>query len=251
MKNEGQSLNGKVAVVTGGSRGLGAAMSERLARMGATVIVVYREREQVAESFVAGLPGPRAHRAVAADLSSELGVEDLSHDLAEGDPVSILVNNAGRIIRPSEWTSTSFHDASLTFAEHVLAPMLLITAVAPGMKDQGFGRIVNMHTTYAEKGSSAVLAYTAAKAALATVTTAMARELGAFGVTVNGIAPGNMDTEMTRSAGQGVVDWAISTTPAGRLGEPYEVADALEYLISNPFITGAVIPLDGGQRLEI
>ncbi|GAA2160970.1 3-oxoacyl-[acyl-carrier protein] reductase [Humibacillus xanthopallidus] len=250
MTNDLQ-LTGRTAVVTGGTRGLGAAMSERLASAGAAVIVVYREQSDIAEKFVADLPGPGVHRAVQADLSDKAAVENLAAELAVGDAISVLVNNAGRILRPSEWSAATFADSATTFAEHVIAPILLIKAVAPGMKDQGFGRIINIHTTYADKGSSAVLAYTAAKSALATVTTAMARELGAHGITVNGIAPGNIDTEMTRSAGQGVVDWAISTTPAGRLGEPSEVADALAYLVNNPFITGAVIPLDGGQRLEI
>ena len=244
-------LEGKIAVVTGGSRGLGRAMSERLAAAGASVRVIYREQSDIAEKFVGGLPGPGAHLAIACDLSDPAQVEQLAVELQSGETISVLVNNAGRIIRPSEWSATSFVDASATFAEHVIAPMLLIKAVAPAMKAQGYGRIVNIHTTYADKGSSAVLAYTAAKSALATVTSAMARELGRDGITVNGIAPGNIDTELTRSAGQGVVDWAVSTTPAGRLGYPSEVADALEYLVRNPFITGAVIPLDGGQRLEI
>lgn len=244
-------LEGRIAVVTGGSRGLGRAMSERLASAGASVRVIYRDKADIAEEFVRSLSGPGTHLAVACDLSDAKQVNDLVADISSGETISVLVNNAGRIIRPSEWSATSFADASATFSEHVIAPMLLIKAVAPGMKAQGYGRIVNIHTTYADKGSSAVLAYTAAKSALATVTSAMARELGSDGVTVNGIAPGNIDTEMTRSAGQGVVDWAVSTTPAGRLGYPSEVADALEYLIDNPFITGAVIPLDGGQRFEI
>lgn len=247
-----QYLAGKHAVVTGGSRGLGAAMSQRLALAGASVTVVYREQASVAEKFVAALPGRSGgHQAVACDLSDSEQVERLIAALGSGPGVSVLVNNGGRILRPSDWTATTFATAATTFAEHVIAPMLLIKAVAPFMKEQRFGRIINIHTTYADKGSSAVLSYTSAKSALSTVTSAMARDLGSFGITVNGIAPGNMDTEMTRSAGQGVVDWAISTTPAGRLGEPSEVADALEYLITNAFVTGAVIPLDGGQRLEI
>jgi len=247
----GLPLEGRIAVVTGGSRGLGRAMSERLASAGASVRVIYRDNTDVAEEFVRSLSGPGSHVAIACDLTDPKQVDGLVGDLASGETISILVNNAGRIIRPSEWSATSFGDASATFAEHVVAPMLLIKAVAPAMKAQGYGRIVNIHTTYADKGSSSVLAYTAAKSALATVTSAMARELGSDGITVNGIAPGNIDTEMTRSAGQGVVDWAVSTTPAGRLGYPSEVADALAYLIDNPFITGAVIPLDGGQRFEI
>lgn len=250
MTNDLQ-LTGRTALVTGGTRGLGAAMSERLANAGASVIVIYREQSDVAEKFVADLPGPGAHRAIQGDLSDEAAVEALAAELAAGDTISVLVNNAGRVLRPSEWSAASFADAATTFAEHVIAPILLIKAVAPGMKEQGYGRIINIHTTYADKGSSAVLAYTAAKSALATVTTAMAREFGANGITVNGIAPGNIDTEMTHLAGQGVVDWVISTTPAGRLGEPREVADALAYFVNNPFVTGAVIPIDGGQRLEI
>jgi len=244
-------LNGRTAVVTGGTRGLGAAMSERLANAGASVVVIYREQSDVAAKFVRDLPGPGTHSAIQADLSDQASIERLAAELAQREAISVLVNNAGRILRPAEWSAASFAAATTTFAEHVVAPILLIKAVAPGMREQRFGRIINIHTTYADKGSAAVLAYTAAKSALATVTTAMARELGADGITVNGIAPGNIDTDMTRSAGQGVVDWAISTTPAGRLGEPNEVADALAYFVNNAFITGAVIPLDGGQRLEI
>ncbi|HKP39467.1 SDR family NAD(P)-dependent oxidoreductase [Mycobacterium sp.] len=250
MQTEGY-LTGKVAVVTGGSRGLGAAMSERLASAGASVIVVYREQSETAEKFVSQLPGTGDHRAIACDLSDASNVASLCAELQSTQGVSILVNNGGRIIRPAEWDATTFENAAATFAEHVIAPTLLIKTVAPFMKKQGYGRIVNILSTYAEKGSAAVLAYTSAKSALGTITVAMARELGSAGITVNAIAPGNMDTEMTRSAGQGVVDWAISTTPAGRLGEPSEVADALEYLLNNSFMTGTVLPLDGGQRLEI
>ena len=187
-------LIGRHAVVTGGSRGLGAAMATRLAGAGASVTVVYREQTEVAEKFIASLPGPGVHHALAADLSDQSDIARLVSELGAGDTISILVNNAGRILRPSSWTELTYADAATTYAEHVIAPIMLIQALAPAMASQSYGRIVNIHTTYADKGSSAVLAYTSAKSALATVTTAMARELGSKGVTVNGIAPGNFDT---------------------------------------------------------
>jgi 3-oxoacyl-[acyl-carrier protein] reductase len=249
MMQTESSLDGRSALVTGGSRGLGAAIAVRLAARGAKVTLTYHAHPEAAEKILAEIGGADGgHRIVRCDIEEQADIASLVATVGECD---ILINNAGGIARPSDWQQVGLTELRSAYAQHAIAPTLLIQAFAPGMKERGYGRIINIGTTYALRGSAAVVAYTGAKAALWNLTTAMASELADGGVTVNLVAPGNFDTDLTHSAGPDVVSWAISTTPAQRLGYPVEVASAVDYLIDNPFITGAAIPLDGGQQFRI
>jgi NAD(P)-dependent dehydrogenase (short-subunit alcohol dehydrogenase family) len=162
-----------------------------------------------------------------------------------------LVNNAGDILRPGAWDEQSDEDLERTIYMHLVGPIRLIRGLAPKMAEDGYGRIINIASTYGITGAAAVLSYTAAKAGLISVTYSMARELGSSGITVNAIAPGNFDTAMTESAGPDMKEWAISTTPLARLGEPSEVAHAMRYLLDAEFVTGTVLVVDGGQLLNV
>lgn len=165
--------------------------------------------------------------------------------------VEILVNNAGAIIRPGDWDSQSEDDIRRTIDINLLSVILATRTFAPAMVERGCGRIVNLTSTYSFNGAAPVLAYTAAKAGVNAVTTGMASELGARGVLVNAVAPGNVNTTMTKSGGQELLDWTISTTPVGRLAEPIEIADAIAYLISSDYVCGHIFVIDGGQLLRI
>lgn len=247
-----ESLANKSALVTGSSRGLGRAMAMELGRRGAHVFVNYKSNQEAAQATAKEI---EALGGSATVVQGDVGLADdtgrLVSVVSEESGVDILVNNGGAILRPGAWNEQSDADLVSTINMHLVGPLRLVRALAPAMADRGFGRIVNITSTYGITGAAPVLAYTAAKAALISMTYAMARELGAAGVTVNAIAPGNIDTAMTESAGPDVKDWAISTTPVGRLGYPDEVAHALGYFLENPFVTGHVLVVDGGQILNM
>lgn len=245
------SLSGRTALVTGASRGIGRAVACRFASMGADIVGTYREDEASAKSLVEELEGRDTRvRMLKSDLGSTEGIESLVQALSDTG-VDILVNNAGTIYRPGGWDAIPVHAIFATLTQHLVAPMLLIREIAPGMRSRGYGRIINMTSTYGLTGAAAVAAYTASKAGVVSLTYSLARELGSDGVTVNAIAPGNIDTDLTRGAGQEVIDWSVSTTPVGRLGTVDEIADASQYLVSSSFVNGHVLIVDGGQILNM
>jgi 3-oxoacyl-[acyl-carrier protein] reductase len=243
----------RVALVTGGSRGLGKSMVVALAEMGHQIYFTYNTDEAAAAEVHKDLLG-QGHDVVPlhADLATRPGLDDFLQSLpGTVGPVDILVNNAGAIFRPGGWQEQPDDALYNTFELNLIAPLRLIQALGPVMAEGGYGRIVNITSTYAITGAAAVLSYTTAKAGLISLTYAMARELGSKGVTVNAIAPGNFDTDMTRAAGPDMIDFAERTTPLGRLGRPSEVADALRFLVASEFITGHVLVVDGGQLLNL
>jgi len=228
-------------------------MALELAQAKAHVIVNYLSNEVAAKETAQQVEalGGRA-TTIQADVGSAEDIERLLNSLeSDGLAIDILVNNAGSILRPAAWNEQSDDDLVATINMHLIGPMRLIRALAPGMASRGYGRIINISTTYAIHGAAPVLAYTAAKAGLMTITYAMASELGQNNVTVNAIAPGNFATAMTDGAGEQVKEWSISTTPLGRLGDPAEIGHALRFLLESTFITGHVLVVDGGQLLNI
>jgi 3-oxoacyl-[acyl-carrier protein] reductase len=246
-------LQGRTAVVTGASRGLGRASAIELARAGANVVVNFRINNTAAYDTVRVIQqlGGQAI-SVQADVRSVDGLALLQQRAWEAfGPVSILVNNAGYIFRPAAWNTQSDDLVLRTIQLNLISTMTATRQFAPEMTAAGWGRIINVTSSYAITGAAAVAAYTAAKAGMISYTQAMARELSPQGVTVNAVAPGNIDTDLTRESGKEVNDWAISTTPLGRLGEPHEVGEAVQFLASADFITGHVLVVDGGQLLNV
>ncbi|MGP4014650.1 SDR family NAD(P)-dependent oxidoreductase [Saccharopolyspora sp. 5N708] len=247
------NLIGRVALVTGGSRGIGRATALQLAKRGADVALLYLKDADSAEQVVTEIESlGRRGVAVRGDVAERDTFERLRDELTSSfGQVDILINNAGAILQPPAWDASGGDVTARTININLLSVINAIEVFAPPMVRSGWGRIVNITTTYSFNGSAPVLAYTAAKAGVNAVTTAMAAELGPSGVLVNAVAPGNVDTDMTRAAGKDVVDWAVGTTPVGRLGAPEEIAESVGFLVESDFICGHVLVVDGGQLLRI
>lgn len=243
----------KVALVTGASRGIGRQVSLDLSSKGFELIVNYNKNKDLADELVSIIvAGGGKALAVQGDVGNPDDVRQMkSMILNHYQHLDVLVNNAGIIIRPAEWNKISDDDIMSTIKINLLGPMYMIREFSSLIEKSMNGNIINITTTYSYNGAAPVLAYTSAKAGINSLTKALAKELSEKNIRVNAIAPGNFDTDMTNSGGQGLVDWAISTTPLKRLGKPYEISECVEFLINSKFITGHIINIDGGQILTI
>jgi 3-oxoacyl-[acyl-carrier protein] reductase len=233
-----------VALVTGGSGGIGAAVCRELAARGAAVAVHYNRGRPAAEAVAAEIGGA----ALAADLVSPGAADELVAAVEERlGPVAILVNNAGLMTdaRVEELTDELIEE---TLAVHLTAAFRLCRAVVPGMRAAGFGRIVNVSSQAALMGSAAHAHYAAAKAGLHGLTFSLAKELGPDGITVNLVVPGRIRTPLLDERSEGRMDEWLAQTPLGRLGTPEEVAGAVAFLASDEasYVTGAALNVSGG-----
>jgi 3-oxoacyl-[acyl-carrier protein] reductase len=245
-------LKGKVAIVTGGSMGIGRAIALDLAAHGADIAINYRKHADEANQVVceAERMGRRG-LAVQADVAS-FGdalrmVDDVRQKLGRLD---ILVNNAG-INRDAVVWKMDEAQWDEVVATNLKGYFNYIHATAPIFKEQGSGKIVNITSINGLRGKFGQSNYSAAKAGIIGLTKAVARELGKFNVNVNAVAPGLIETEMMRHAPQDVKDKALAEIVLGRLGTPEEVANVVTFLCSDfaRHITGEVIKVDGGQYI--
>jgi NAD(P)-dependent dehydrogenase (short-subunit alcohol dehydrogenase family) len=237
-------LEGKRALVTGGTSGIGRAAAEALAREGAYMLVSGRSAERGREVVEAIRAAGGEAEFVLADLGSADDVRALARRALD---VDILVNNAG--VFPGGLTHElpeSVFDE--TFAVNVKAPFFLTAAIAPRMVERGGGAIINVTTMVAEFGMAGLSAYGASKAAAALLTKAWAAEYGPQGVRVNAVSPGPTSTPGTDAMGDGFAA-IVSTIPLGRAADPEEIAEAIVFLASDraSYVNGAVIPVDGGR----
>lgn len=237
------------ALVTGASKGIGAATAQMLADFGAEVFLNYLEDQKEAEQILNAIlqAGGRA-RLVQADVSKLSEVEKMAEEVG---PITLLVNNAGAILQPGSWNVISDDDFDRTIAINLKGQFNCIKVFAPGMVEQGRGRIVNISSTYGFMGAAPVIAYTAAKAGVMNLTKSFAKELAPV-VSVNCICPGIIDTAMTSAAGEDFVAQCVKETPAARLGKPEDIAGAVSFLASGlaDFVTGEVLVVDGGHSLR-
>jgi NAD(P)-dependent dehydrogenase (short-subunit alcohol dehydrogenase family) len=245
-------LAGRLVLITGASRNLGADLARAMAGAGARVIVNYRASAQAASELLGSLPGS-GHGAVRADASTPTGVEQLvsESERLTGATVDILVNNAG------PFSMTPFADLDPAEFDHiwntnVRAAYLAARRVAPGMRTIGWGRIVNISAGSAYLRNHSV--YTLAKSAMITLTEQLALELGP-GIMVNCVAPGQI-LESAQDMADFDPDFVARTTartPAGRLVTRADVAGVVLALCSPAFdmVTGATVPVDGGARLPV
>jgi 3-oxoacyl-[acyl-carrier protein] reductase len=243
------NLSGKVALVTGGSRGIGAAIALRLAKDGAAVVVNYAKNAEAAESVVKAIEenGGRAV-AIQADIASPDDVKRLVESAVTSlGRLDILVNNAGwGEFRPLEQLDTD-HIAS-QFALNVFG-LLETTREAAARFGQEGGSVVNLSSVVGSRPLAGGSVYSATKAAVESVTISLARELGPKGVRVNAVAPGPVETDLMRGAlDEATLGYFISRTPLGRVGTPDDIADVVAFLVSNEarWVTGQTIGADGG-----
>src|SRR5947199_1948096 len=245
-----EDFTGRVALVTGAFRGLGFATAQRLAARGAAVAVHVRDPERAAEA--ARRLGDRGF-AVSGDLGSSADLQSIvDRTLDRFGRLDVLVNNAA-VALATRFEKITEEEWRRTFEINVTAVFLLIRAALPAMKEQRYGRIVNLSSTAGKTVSTLGGAhYTASKAALLGLTRAAAKELGPYGITVNAICPGLFDTELTRETATPEQLAAIAQTfPVRRLGEAVEVADLICFLASEAagYITGASLDINGGDLM--
>jgi 3-oxoacyl-[acyl-carrier protein] reductase len=234
------SLDGKLALVTGASRGIGRAIAEELARAGASVVLGYRSGKDEAEELAAAIGG----RAVQADVSSS---EEAKRLVAEAGDVDVLVNNAG-LTRDGLLARMSDDDWRTVIETNLSSVFYTCRAVTrPMMKKRG-GSIVNISSIVGVHGNWGQTNYGASKAGIIGFTKSLARELGSRNIRANVVAPGYVKTALTDVLPEEATAAMVKQTPLGRVADPEEIAGAVRFLASDQasFITGEVLLVDGG-----
>jgi 3-oxoacyl-[acyl-carrier protein] reductase len=242
-------LDGRIALVTGGSRGIGAAICAELGAAGATVVVNYvRDESAAAEVCERVRAAGGSAEAVQGDVSSAEGAAALvSHVESEVGPIDVLVNNAG-ITRDDLIMRLSEEDWRTVIDTNLGGAFFTCRALSRPMLKRRSGAIVNISSIVGVHGNAGQTNYAASKAGLIGLTKSLAKELGGRGIRVNAIAPGYIATELTDALPGEARDAILGNTPLGRLGEPADVARAVRFLVSDAagFITGDVLAVDGG-----
>ncbi len=246
-------LSGRVAIVTGGSRGIGRATAERLAASGATVVVNYRGNAAAAEATVTAITAAGGKAlAVQGDVSQPADVEQLvKTTLEQFGRIDILVNNAG-ITRDNLLLRMKESDFDEVIATNLRGVFLCTRAVLRPMTKQRFGRIINITSVIGLIGNAGQANYAAAKAGIIGFTKSTAREMASRGITVNAIAPGFIETEMTDALNEETRKAILATIPLGRFGQPAEVAGLICFLASDAgaYISGQTLTIDGGMVMS-
>ena len=234
------SLEGKHALVTGASRGIGRAIAAELAAAGATVVVGYRSGQEEAEALAAEIGG----RAIQADVSS---ADDARRLVEEAGELDILVNNAG-LTRDGLLARMSDDDWRTVLDTNLSSVFYTCRAVTRQMMKRRSGSIVNISSIVGVHGNWGQTNYAASKAGIIGFTKSLARELGSRNVRANVVAPGYVKTQLTDVLPEDATEAMLTNTPLGRLGEPEDIAGAVRFLCSDAasFITGEVLLVDGG-----
>ncbi len=237
----------RVAIVTGGTRGIGAAISTALQKAGYKVAAVYHGNEEAAAALSKKIGIQHFKFDVGDYKACAAGVAEIEKKIG---PVDVLVNNAGitrdsflHKMTPEQWGEVIHTNLNSVFN--------MSRAVIEGMRERGFGRIISISSINGQQGQMGQTNYSAAKAGLIGFTKALALESAAKGITVNAIAPGYTDTEMVRAVAPDVLKKIIARIPVGHLGKPEDIANMVVFLAADEtsFATGATFSLNGGQYL--
>lgn len=248
------NLDGKVALVTGGSKGLGKSMALALGYWGADLVLVSREYKELEETDqeIKEATGRNVY-SIAGDIRNKETAEKIVNDaITKTKRIDILINNAGINIR-SEFEKIKDEDWNNVMLTNVYGPMYLSRAVVPYMKKNRYGRIINISSMFGVVGMRERVPYCTSKGGIIQFTRALAIELATDGITVNAICPGPFDTEMTRRIvkEEDRIDFN-NRIPIGRWGSPNELCGVVVLLASSSssYITGAIIPVDGGWTAQ-
>ena len=245
-------LENKVALVTGGSRGIGEAIARKFAEQGADVAFTYLSSEERAKGIEEELKALGSNaKAYRSDASSFTDAEALAKAVLEDyGKIDVLINNAGitqdnLMLRMTEEAWDAVIQTNLTSCFNCCR------AVIDSMRGAGFGRIVNIGSINGQAGQYGQVNYAAAKSGIHGFTKALAQEGAAKGVTVNAIAPGYINTEMVQAVPENVLEKIVARIPVGRLGEAHEIARGVAFLVSDDggFITGSTLSINGGQHM--
>ncbi len=246
------SLDGAVAVVTGASRGLGRAIAEELARGGAKVVVNYSRSKEPAEELVNELTeGGSEAVAIQADVSdAEQAQRLIDESIEKFGRIDVLVNNAG-INRDKTLKKLSVEDWDTVVQTDLNSAFYTVRAALPGMMEQESGCIINMSSFVGEAGNIGQANYAAAKAGLLGFTKTAAQELARYGITVNSLCPGFIETDMVANIPEEAKEKLLKTVPLGRFGKPEEIARAARYLVEDgDYITGQALDINGGVYIR-
>ncbi len=245
-------MEGRVALVTGASRGIGRAIALKLAALGARVTVNYRSGEAAADEVVEAITSSGGEaRAFRADVSDEEAATSLVKSVvATYGQLDILVNNAG-ITRDNIMARMKADDFDAVLATNLRSCWLMCRAALRVMMRARYGRIVNISSVTALMGNAGQSNYAASKAGIIGMSKSLAREIASRGITVNVVAPGFIATDMTAELPEDLLDTARAHIPLGRMGQPSEVAAAVAFLASDEakYITGQTLNVDGGMYM--
>ena len=237
----------RVALVTGGTRGIGEAISLALKAEGYTVVATYAGNAEKAQQF-SDETGIATYQFDVSDYEAcQATVKQIESDVG---PVEVLINNAG-ITRDGTMHKMTFEQWNQVIQTNLTSCFNMCHAVLDGMRERGFGRIVNIGSINGQAGQYGQVNYAAAKSGIHGFTKALAQEGAAKGITVNAIAPGYIATEMVRAVPENVLEKIVARIPVGRLGEASEIARGVVFLASDDaaFITGSTLSINGGQHM--
>ena len=237
----------RVAIVTGGTRGIGRAICEKLQDAGFTVIANYAGNDAAAEQLKADT-GIQSYKWDVGD--HEACLEGCARVAAEVGPIDVVVNNAG-ITRDGTLHKMSYDDWHEVMRINLGGCFNMAKACFPGMRERGWGRIVNIGSINGQAGQYGQVNYAAAKSGIHGFTKALAQEGAKFGVTVNAIAPGYIDTDIVAAVPEPVLEKIVAKIPVGRLGQANEIARGVAFLCSENagFVTGSTMSINGGQHM--
>jgi acetoacetyl-CoA reductase len=237
----------RVAIVTGGTEGIGAAAAERLKQAGYIPIATYGHNDNAAEAFTSRTGIPVRKWDVASDPACATGVSEIAFAFG---PVEVLINNAG-ITADGMLHKMSFDQWQRVIETNLTGCFNMCRAVIKGMRERHFGRIINVSSINGQAGQLGQVNYAATKAGMIGLTKSLALESAGHGITVNAVAPGYTDTPMVAHVPPDVLKTIIAKIPVGRLAQPSEIAHAIAFLASDEaaYITGATLTINGGLYL--